>query len=214
MKIKIALVSLLTFYCFSAMIAPQQKMYTEGYQVGDEASGFSLKNASNTVNGIGENVGFNDYKNGKGYIIIFTCNHCPFAKAYEDRINALHKVYAPKGFPVIAINSNDTESVPEDSYANMKIRAKEKGFSFAYLHDPAQTTALTYGATKTPHVFLVEKKGDKNYIRYIGAIDDDTYNPDKVTEKYVENAVNDLLTGKKVEKNYTRAVGCTIKWKQ
>ena len=126
MKIKIALVSLLTFYCFSAMIAPQQKMYTEGYQVGDEASGFSLKNASNTVNGIGENVGFNDYKNGKGYIIIFTCNHCPFAKAYEDRINALHKVYAPKGFPVIAINSNDTESVPEDSYANMKIRAKEK----------------------------------------------------------------------------------------
>lgn len=212
MKIKIAFAFLLLFCVTTAMIIPNN--HTEGYQIGDEATGFSLKNANNTVNGVGETVSLEDYKNANGYIVIFTCNHCPFAVAYEDRINELHKKYAPKGYPVIAISSNDPVSVPEDSYSNMKVRAKEKGFSFAYLYDGTQKIATTYGATKTPHVFILEKKGDKNYVRYIGAIDDNTYEPESVKEKYVENAVNELMNNKKVSKNYTRAVGCTIKWKK
>ena len=214
MKFKVLSVLLLAFIITTAMILPSNNTNTEGYQVGDAAIGFNLKNASNTVNGIGENVSLKDYKNAKGFIVVFTCNHCPFAVAYEDRINALHKKYSPKGYPVIAINPNDAVSYPADSYGKMKTRAKEKGFSFAYLHDASQKIAKTYGATKTPHVYILQKKSDKNYIRYIGAIDDNTYNADKVKVKYVENAVNELLKGKKVTKTFTRAVGCSIKWKK
>jgi glutathione peroxidase-family protein len=213
MKFKYFLVLIVVGFGAMAMIYPSTTTQTQGYQVGDEAIGFSLKNASNTVNGIGETVSFKDYKNVKGYIVIFTCNHCPFAKAYEDRIIGLHKKYDPKGYPVIAINSNDEVSYPEDNYANMKIRSKEKGFNFAYLHDATQEIAIAYGATKTPHVYLLEKKGDKNYVRYIGAIDDNTYNPEEVKEKYLENAIDALLNGQKIEKSFTRAVGCSIKWK-
>lgn len=202
------------FIITTAMILPSQNTKTNAYQVGDVAIGFNLKNASNTVNGIGEKVSLDDYKNAKGYIVIFTCNHCPFAVAYEDRINALHKKYSPKGYPVIAINPNDAEAYPSDSYGKMKTRAKDKKFSFAYLHDGTQKIADTYGATKTPHVYILQKKGDKNYVRYIGAVDDNTYNPDKVKEKYTENAVDELLKGKKVTKTFTRAVGCSIKWKK
>lgn len=214
MKIKLLSVLALTFVVATAMILPNQNSDTEGYSVGDAAIGFNLKNASNTMNGIGESVSLDDYKNVKGYIVIFTCNHCPFAKAYEDRINALHKKYSPKGYPVIAINSNDAKAYPSDSYAAMKARAKEKSFTFAYLHDESQKTAKTYGATKTPHTYILQKKGEKNYVRYIGAIDNNTYNPEDVTEKYAENAVDALLEGKKITKNYTRAVGCSIKWKK
>jgi peroxiredoxin len=214
MKIKYLLLILVIGFTVTAMMYPNQNTKTQGYQVGDEAIGFSLKNASNTITGIGETVSLKDYKNSDGYIIIFTCNHCPFAKAYEDRIIDLHKKYAPKGYPVIAINPNDAVSYPDDNYANMKVRSKEKGFNFAYLHDVTQKVATAYGATKTPHVYLLEKKGDKNYVRYIGAIDDNTYTPEEVTEKYLENAVDALISGKKVEKNFTRAVGCSIKWKK
>lgn len=214
MRIKILSVLALAFVVSAAMIFPNQNSNTNGYQVGDAAIGFDLKNASNTVNGIGENVSLNDYKNAKGYIITFTCNHCPFAVAYEDRINALHKKYSPKGYPVIAINPNDAKAYPSDGYGEMKTRAKEKSFAFAYLHDESQKIAKAYGATKTPHIYILQKKGEKNYVRYIGAIDDNTYNPKDVKEKYAENAIDALLNGKKVEKNFTRAVGCSIKWKK
>jgi peroxiredoxin len=96
----------------------------------------------------------------------------------------------------------------------MKVRSKEKGFNFAYLYDETQEVATAYGATKTPHVYLLEKKGDKNYVRYIGAIDDNTYNPEEVTEKHLEKATDALLAGNKIEKSFTRAVGCSIKWKK
>jgi thiol-disulfide isomerase/thioredoxin len=185
-----------------------------GYKVGDQATGFTLKNASNSVNGIGMNVTLEDYKNVKGFIVIFTCNHCPFAKAYQDRIIDLHKEYAPKGFPVVAINSNDVTQVPEDSYAEMKKLAKDKSLSYAYLYDETQEIAKTYGASRTPQVYILEKKAAKNYVRYIGAIDDNTYAPADVKEKYVVNALEDLLKNGKVTKDYTRAVGCTIKWKE
>src|SRR5690242_15461694 len=115
-----------------------------GYKPGDKARDFNLKNID------GKNVTLADYKSAKGFIVVFTCNHCPFAKAYEDRIVALDKKYAAKGYPVIAINPNDPNREPEDSYDNMIARAKEKKFTFPYLVDESQDIAKAYGATRTP----------------------------------------------------------------
>ncbi|MBU6342163.1 MAG: thioredoxin family protein [Bacteroidetes bacterium] len=175
----------------------------EGYTVGDKAADFSLKNLS------GKKVSLASIPNAKGYIVVFTCNHCPYAQAYEQRIIDLHKKYAAQGFPVIAINPNDANISPDDSYEKMKERATAKNYPFEYLYDETQETARTYGATRTPHVFLLD--GSKT-VRYIGAIDDDAENPTLVKVKYLENAVDALIQGKDVPLTNTRAIGCTIKW--
>jgi peroxiredoxin len=179
-----------------------------GYTVGDKAIDFKLKNTD------GKFVSLTDYKNAKGYIVIFTCNHCPFAQAYEQRIIDIHKQFAPKGFPVVAINPNDKDRAPEDSYENMVTRAKDKKYPFAYLYDETQEIAKAYGATRTPHVFLLSKTKDGNVVSYIGAIDDNSEEPAAVKEKYLATAINALIAGKPVEKNETKAIGCTIKWKK
>ncbi|NMH27983.1 thioredoxin family protein [Flavobacterium silvaticum] len=176
-----------------------------GYKVGDVATDFKLKNVD------GKMVSLSDYKNAKGFIVIFTCNHCPYAKAYEDRIIALDKMYAPKGYPVIAINPNNPEKQAEDSYALMQQRAREKKFTFPYLFDDGQKIYPQYGATKTPHVFLLQKTAKGNVIKYIGAIDDNHEDPSAVKEKYVEAAVNALLANKSVTPTETKAIGCSIK---
>ncbi|MFM2291152.1 MAG: hypothetical protein RIS29_965 [Bacteroidota bacterium] len=180
----------------------------QGYKPGDVATDFKLKNVD------GKMVSLADYKKAKGFIVIFTCNHCPFAKAYEERIVALDKKYAPKGYPVIAINPNDPALYAEDSYDNMKVRAKEKGFTFPYLFDEGQTIFPQYGATKTPHVFILQKEGAKNMVRYIGAIDNNYANPADVTEKFAEKALDELLAGKPVSQPTTVAIGCGIKVKK
>jgi peroxiredoxin len=180
----------------------------KGYKVGDLAIDFNLKNID------GKNVSMADYKDAKGIILVFTCNSCPFSKLYEDRIIDLHNKYASKGYPVIAVNPNDPDQQPEDSFDNMVIRAKEKKFTFAYLLDASQEIASTYGATRTPHVYLLKKEGSKYRVAYIGAIDDSPKNGVVANKKYVEDAVESLMTGKKVSTNFTKAVGCTIKWKQ
>ncbi len=179
----------------------------EGYKVGDVAMDFSLKNIDGSM------VSMADYDDAKGFIVVFTCNHCPFAKAYEDRIIALDKKYKAKGYPVIAINPNDPEIKPEDSFENMKIRAREKGFTFPYLVDGTQEIARTYGATVTPHVFLLNKENGKLRVAYIGGIDSNARDESKAEEKYVEDAVEALLAGKSIPQTTTRATGCTIKWK-
>lgn len=174
-----------------------------GYKVGDTIEDFSLKNVD------GNMVSLSDYKKAKGFIIIFTCNMCPYSVANEDRINALDAKYKSKGFPVIAINPNDPKASKGDGFEDMIVRAKEKSFTFPYLFDEGQKVYPKFGASKTPHVFIVTKKNMK--VAYIGAIDNSSKNPDAVTEKYVENAVDALLAGKKIEKTETRAIGCTIK---
>lgn len=174
-----------------------------GYKVGDTIEDFSLKNVD------GKMVSLSDYKKAKGFIIIFTCNMCPYSVANEDRINALDAKYKSKGYPVIAINPNDPKASKGDGFEDMIARAKEKSFSFPYLFDEGQKVYPKFGASKTPHVFIVTKKEMK--VEYIGAIDNSSKNPDAVTEKYVENAVDALLAGKKIEKTETRAIGCTIK---
>lgn len=176
-----------------------------GYTIGDRATDFSLKNIDDKM------VSLSDYQDAKGFIVIFTCNTCPYAIKYEDRINELDAKYKSKGVPVIAINPNNPSAKPGDSFDAMKIRAKEKGFTFPYLLDEGQKIYPQYGATKTPHVYLLEKTGAGNVVKYIGAIDDNYQDASKVEEKYVENAVNDMLQGEEIEVTNTRAIGCSIK---
>lgn len=184
------------------------KVYNSGYQVGDEATDFKLKNVD------GKMVSLSDYKSAKGFIVVFTCNHCPYAKKYEDRIIALDKMYKDKGYPVIAINPNDPAVQPQDSFAEMQVRAREKGFTFPYLMDEGQKIYPIYGATKTPHVYILKKENGKNIVKYIGAIDNNYENPNDVSDYYVQDAVNQLLKNEPVKTEKTVAIGCTIKVKK
>jgi peroxiredoxin len=186
------------FFAFSSAVPPN------GYGVGDVALDFSLKNVD------GKMVSLSSYKDVKGYIVVFTCNHCPYAQLYEQRIIDLHRKYKDKGFPVIAINPNSPDIVPEDSFAEMQNRARQKRYPFAYLFDEKQTVYPQFGATRTPHVFVL----DANLIvRYIGAIDDNPESPNSIKNRYVESAVEGMLRGDNPSPDFTRAVGCTIKKK-
>jgi len=172
------------------------------YKVGDVATDFNLKGVDGKMHSLAE------VKDAKGYVVVFTCNHCPFAVMYEDRLIALEKEFGPKGYHIMAINPNDPEVNAEDSYELMIVRAKEKGFNFPYLFDDGQKIYPQYGATKTPHVFLLD--ADKK-VQYIGAIDDNARDEDGVEERYLANAINALDAGKKIEPNFTKAIGCSIK---
>lgn len=177
----------------------------KGYKVGDAATDFKLRNVDNKM------VSLSDYKDTKGFIVIFTCNHCPYAKAYESRIIALNRKYAAKGYPVIAINPNDPKAEPQDSFEGMQQRTKEKGFTFPYLFDEGQKIFPQYGATRTPHVFILNKENGKNIVRYIGAIDDNYADEADVSNKYVETAVDALLSNRPIALTTTLAIGCSIK---
>ncbi|WP_338378784.1 thioredoxin family protein [uncultured Flavobacterium sp.] len=200
-KFRIALLGLIGVFIF----AFTTKDTAAGYDIGDVATDFSLKNIDNKM------VSLKDYKDAKGFIVIFTCNHCPYAKAYEERIVALDKKYKKLGYPVIAINPNNPEKNKEDSFELMIVRAKEKGFTFPYLFDEGQKIYPQYGATKTPHVYILEKTAKGNIVKYIGAIDDNYEDEKAVKVKYVEDAVNSLLKGIEVEVKTTKAIGCSIK---
>ncbi len=176
-----------------------------GYEIGDKATDFSLKNID------GKMVSLSDYPDAKGFIVIFTCNHCPYAVAYEDRIIELDKKYKKLGYPVIAINPNDPAVQPQDSFDKMKIRANEKNFEFPYLFDEGQKVYPKYGATRTPHVYVLNKSKEDFIVEYIGTLDDNYTDASKVEEPYLANAVDALLEGKKPDPNYTKAIGCTIK---
>lgn len=180
----------------------------QGYKIGDEAINFKLKNID------GKMVSLSDYNSSKGVVVIFTCNHCPYAVAYEDRIIALDKKYKKKGYPVVAINPNDPVQYPADSYENMKKRAKEKGFTFPYLFDEKQEVFPVYGATKTPHVYLLKNQNGKFKVSYIGAIDNSAKDESAVTETYLANAIDALLANNTPSPAETKAVGCSIKVKK
>jgi peroxiredoxin len=179
---------------------------TLNYGVGDTVSDFKLKNVD------GKMVSLSDFKNSKGVIVVFDCNTCPYSKAYKDRIVALNNKYADKGFPVININSNDRESSGE-SFDDMVEMAKSSGYNFPYLSDDTQSVARSFGATNTPHVFLL-KKNEKDFtVAYVGAIDNNPRDGSSANKKYVEDAVNAILAGQSVPNAKTKAVGCGIKWK-
>ena len=177
----------------------------DGYKIGDIAEDFSLENID------GKMVSLSDYKDAKGFIVTFTCNTCPYAVMYEDRIIALDKKYTPKGYPVIAIMPNNTSIKPGDNMDAMKQRAASKGFTFPYLIDAKQEVFPKFGATRTPHVFILDKTESGLVVEYIGAIDDNYKDASAVNTKYVENAVDALIEGNEVLQKETRAIGCSIK---
>ncbi len=193
------LLTLMTFMLISAY-----SPVDDGYKVGDQAADFSLKNVDGSM------VSLADYKGVKGYIVVFTCNTCPYAVMYEDRIIELHNKYAKEGYPVVAINPNDPDVKPGDDFASMVARSKEKKFPFKYLFDEGQKVYPLYGATRTPHIYLLDAN---RYVRYIGAIDDNAQNPSEVSVKYLENAIAALKAGENPDPAETKAIGCTIKVK-
>ena len=176
-----------------------------GYGICDMAYDFSLMYID------GKMVSLSDFEDAKGFLIIFTCNTCPYAVAYEDRIIALDAKYKTKGVPVIAINPNNPAVKAGDSFEKMKARAKEKGFTFPYLFDEGQQVYPQFGATRTPHVYLLEKTSSGNMVKYIGAIDDNYQDASQVDETFVEDAVDAMLAGKEIKVTSTIAIGCTIK---
>ena len=177
-----------------------------GYKIGDKATDFKLKNVDGSM------VSMADYTDAKGFIVVFTCNHCPMSKKYEQRIIDLDNKYSPLGFPVLAINPNDKDVQPADSYEEMVKLAAKKEYPFPYLYDETQEIAKAYGATRTPHVFILSRVKKDMVVEYIGAIDNNSKSTDAADEKYVEDAVNALLAGEELPITYTTAVGCTIKW--
>lgn len=175
------------------------------YQIGDKAEDFKLKNVD------GKMVSLSDFDKAKGFIVIFTCNTCPVSVANEDRIIALNDKYEGLGYPVIAINPNNPKTSGGDSFDLMKVRAKDKGFEFPYLFDDGQEVYPKYGASKTPHVYVLQKEKKDLIVKYIGSIDDSARNEGAVRTKYVENAVDALLKGVPIEVASTKAIGCSIK---
>lgn len=183
----------------------------DGLEVGDMAPDFTLENIDGNMVSLADYKPEEGHADIKGYIVTFTCNTCPYAVAYEDRLIATHNKMAPKGWPLIAIQPNDPEVQPGDSMEEMRKRATEKDFPFVYLLDEGQEIYPQYGANRTPHIFLLDK--DRK-VHYIGALDDSPRDPDGVTVNYVEEAIAAIENGNKPDPDFTKAIGCTIKTKK
>ncbi|UFH56256.1 thioredoxin family protein [Spirosoma sp. KNUC1025] len=180
---------------------------TQGYNIGDAIANFHLKNVD------GRMVSLGDYQLKKGLILVFTSNHCPFSKTYEDRIIALDRKFAAQGYPVLAIMPNDPTAYEQDSFENMKNRAREKEYSFAYVIDETQSTARTFGATRTPQVYVLKQTNGSFILEYVGSIDDSPQDSAGAQRRYVDEAVSSLLAGRPVQSPMTKPIGCGIKWK-
>jgi len=186
-------------------VVPFSQAERGGYNVGDVAQDFSLKNVNN------EMVSLSDYDEAKGFVVVFTCNTCPFSIANENRLIAIDKKYKKLGYPVIAINPNNPAVKEGESFSEMKQRAKNKNFTFPYLVDEGQEIYPKYGALKTPHVYVLQKSAKGNIVKYIGAIDDSSRDESSVDEQFLANALDELLAGKEVTIKETKAIGCSIK---
>lgn len=173
-------------------------------KIGDQAPDFKLKNIDSKW------VSLSDYTKEKGVVVVFTCNHCPYAKLYESRLVGLQSKYGKKGFPVVAINPNDSTLVPEDSYSKMILNAADKGFNFPYLLDD-KAIFQKFGATRTPHVYLLKNSAKGFTVAYIGAIDDNAQDASDVKDAYLAQAIEALMAGKNPPLTETKAVGCSIK---
>ncbi len=194
-------INLLSLAISAALLFTLRGDYSQ-YTIGDKVENFTLRNVDRRM------VSLSDYDEAAGIIIVFTCLHCPYAEMYEDRIIQLHKKYAPKGYPVLAINPTSPRLFPEDNFEKMRARAQQKRYPFAYLQDSAQVVLARFAATRTPHVFLLDKS---RIVRYMGAIDDNAENPRAVRQRYVENAIDALMRGERPYPDITRAIGCPIR---
>ncbi|HSP13192.1 MAG TPA: thioredoxin family protein [Thermoanaerobaculia bacterium] len=175
----------------------------EEIAVGAKAPGFSLVNAVNE-----QRVAFSP-GDGKLSVVVFTCNQCPYAKAFEDRIVSLGREYAKRGVVFYAIDPNDDDASPIEKLSEMKERAVAKSYPFPYLKDGDSSVARAYGARVTPHVYVIDGKG---IVRYRGYVDDSA-KPDERKHAGLQDALDALLAGRDVQQTATRAFGCTIKWR-
>lgn len=173
-------------------------------KIGDKAIPFKLRGVDD------QDHSLSDYAGKSGVSVIFSCNHCPYVRAWEDRMVNIQADYAGKGIQLIAINANDASKYPEDSFSKMKERARDKGFNFPYLRDETQMTARAYGAERTPEVFLFDRDLT---LRYHGAVDDNYDDPRAVKDHYLRNAIDFMLAGSEPKRPETKPVGCTVKWK-
>ena len=204
---KLKNIAVVAVYALVATIGLSSFTNSEGYGIGDQVKDVKLKNVD------GKMVSMADYNDAKGFIVIFTCNTCPYSVAYEDRIKAIDEKYSPLGYPVIAINSNDPRKYPQDSFENMKVRAERKNFSFPYLFDETQEIARTYRAICTPHVFLLHKVEGELELGYQGAIDDNYRDPKAVTQHYLTDQLDNVIATGTFTYQETQPIGCSIKWK-
>ena len=177
----------------------------ETLPIGSQAPAFNLPATD------GKTYSLDSLQKSKAVVLSFTCNHCPYAQAYDDRFNDLAREFTPKGFSFIAINANDAMTYPDDSFENMIKHAKVKNFTFPYLHDKSHRVAKAYGAVCTPHIFVLD---EKRKLVYEGRIDDNWKNPDAVTSHDLKNALNALATGQPIPAARTNPMGCSIKWKR
>ncbi len=175
-------------------------------EIGQQAPDFTLPGVDGQTHALRDLLA-----DHRAVAVIFSCNHCPYVRAWEDRMIAIQRDYADRGVALVAINANDAARYPEDDFSHMQERAREQGFNFLYLRDESQEVARAYGATHTPHVFLLDAQG---VLRYRGAIDDNYEDPADVHQPYLRQALDALLEGDAVPTPTTEAVGCTIKWKQ
>lgn len=172
-------------------------------QQGDPAPDFSLPGVD------GQRYSLKDFAEKPVLVVLFSCNHCPYVQAYEDRLIEIQRDYEDRGVQLVAINSNDDVNYPEDSFENMVTRAKAKGYNFPYLRDASQQVALAYGATHTPHLFVFDRH---RRLRYTGKIDDNWQRPDAVKRRYLREALEAILRNGEPAEPTTHAIGCTIKW--
>jgi peroxiredoxin len=158
----------------------------------------------------GKNYSQADFSDAKAVILFFSCNHCPYVQAWEDRLISIQADYADQGIRLVAVNSNSALSHPADSFEKMVERHRMKGMNFPYLRDEKQEVAINYGAQRTPEIFLFDGEG---LFRYHGAPDDNCYEPENVKRHYLRDAIDAVLAGKEPEPAFTPPMGCTIKWK-
>ena len=178
-------------------------MATDKLKIGSAAPEFNLVATDDAT------YSLKSFESKKALVVMFSCNHCPYVQAYEDRIMEIQKDYSDD-LQVVAINSNDDMNYPEDSFANMTNRANMRGFNFPYLRDETQKVAKSYGATHTPEIFLFDKE---RRLTFHGKIDDNWQERNAVRSKYLRNAIDELLEGKQISIPETFTIGCTIKWK-
>ncbi len=176
-----------------------------GLKIGATAPDF--KNLPGTD---GQHYSLSNFADKKVLVVIFSCNHCPYVQAYEDRIMAIQKDFKDHGVQVVAINSNDATTHPDDSFEQMIARAGSRKFNFVYVRDESQDVARDYQASHTPHVYAFNQ--DRKLI-YTGKIDDNWQSPDQVKVRYLREAIESALQGRDPVEAETFAIGCTIKWK-
>ncbi len=172
--------------------------------VGSKAPDFDLPGVD------GETYSLGSFADADAVVVIFSCNHCPYVVANEDRMVQIQADYADRGVRLVAICSNDAAKYPADSFDAMKARAQEKGFNFPYLRDETQEVARAWGASVTPEVFLL---GPEGTVVYHGRIDDNAMAPTAVGRHDLRAALDELLAGEDISVPRTEPVGCTIKWK-